>query len=116
MPIAFQQPQELRNLALEKGTRACQLGPRAALPRHVAELGQAGRVGQADLVAHLRVPDVGLVDLAAGIEVVHLFHQVEDHPEHVEVVAAGDEPGMRDVGAGQGALCAARLHPRRPRS
>ena len=44
---------------------------------------------------HAGIADVRLGHLVAGVEAVDLLHQVEHHPEHVEVIAAGDEAGMR---------------------
>ena len=59
VPIAFQQSEELRNLALQKGARPLELRQRAALPLDVAELRQARRVGQADLMPPRRRTHVG---------------------------------------------------------
>src|SRR5215213_11303723 len=70
--IAFEQPQELRNLALQKGTRPLELRERAPLPCDVAQLRQAGRIGQPDLMTHAGITDIRLVDLAARVEAVDL--------------------------------------------
>ncbi len=83
VPVAFEQPEELRNLALQKGSRPFELSERLALPCDVAQLREARGVGQADLVPHARVAHIRLGHLAARIEAVDLFHEVEHHPEHV---------------------------------
>ena len=119
VPIAFQQPQELRNLALHKGSRPLQLGERLVFPFGIAQPREARGVGRADVVPQGLVADVGLGHLAAGVEAVDLFHQVEDDPEHIQVFAAGDEARVRDVRARERAqrrdLSEHRLVARRPR-
>ena len=96
MPVAFEQPQKLRNLARDKGSRPLDVREWAALPGDIAEPCQAGGVGQADSMPHAGIADIRLGHLVAGVEAVDLLHQVEHHPEHVEVIAAGDEAGMRN--------------------
>jgi hypothetical protein len=101
MAIALEEAHELRNLPREKGTRTFELRERAALPRHRAQRGEARRVGEADIVAHPRIAHISVVDVGARVESVDGLHQIEDDTEHVEIVAAGDQLGVRNRGTGQ---------------
>ena len=47
VPIAFEQPEKLRNLAFHKGSRPFQLRKRFAFPRDVTQLREARGIGQA---------------------------------------------------------------------
>ena len=46
---------------------------------------------------HPRIPNICLGHVAARVETVDLLHEVEHDAEHVEVVAPGDEAGVRNV-------------------
>src|ERR1700730_3947627 len=94
LAIRLDKAAELRNLACQKGSWPLESGKRTALPRHLAQLGQAHRVVDSDVVAKLGLVHVRLSYLRAGVESVDVGHQIEDHAEHIEILTTADEFGM----------------------
>jgi hypothetical protein len=99
--VALQQPEKLRNLTRQKGSRPSDRLERATLEVHVAQLGEARGVRQPDVVAHSGVVDVGRRHLVARVEPVHLLHEVEHDAEHGEILATGDESRVRHRRSGK---------------
>src|ERR1700751_2496001 len=108
LAIRLDEPAELRNLACQKGSWPLEYGERTALPRHLAQFGQARRVVDSDVMAILGLVHVRLSYLGAGVESVDVGHQIEDHTKHIEILATANEFGMRPARARQRA--ASRIH------
>src|SRR3954452_2586830 len=70
VPITLQQPQKLRNLALQKRSRPFELRKGLALPCDVAQLREAGRIRKPHLMPPVGAPDVRLVHAVPGVEAV----------------------------------------------
>src|SRR6202011_3092134 len=93
LAIRLDKAAELRNLACQKGSCPLESGKRTALPRHLAQLGQAHRVVDSDVMTKLWLVHVRLSYLGAGVESVDVGHQIEDHTDNIEILTTGDEFG-----------------------